>query len=69
MALTASGYPLTSVFPFKYLVRVLSASDNNLPAEIQNVRRVRKNWERLLQVIGREGADVRTLGVFYITVV
>ena len=60
------------VYSFKHMGRKLTAVDENWPYVITNLRKTRKVWPRLsriLQVLGREGADVRTLGRFYIVVV
>ena len=69
MAINAYGLPLTEVSSFKYLGRVLSASDDDWPAVIWNLRRVRQKWVYLSQVIRRYGSDACMLGIFYISVV
>ena len=65
MALTAYGKPLTEVYSFKYLGRILPALDKDWPSVISNTRNARKKWVRLLKVLGREGADSRTLGTLH----
>ena len=63
------GQPLTMVYSFKYLVQKLTEVDDNWPSVITNLWKTRKVWARLsriLQVLGREGADLRTSGRFYI---
>ena len=56
-AFEACGAPIKNVPEFKYLGRVLTANDNDWPAVVGNLRKVRRSWGRLSQVIGREGAD------------
>ena len=67
--LTAYGRPLAAVPDFKYLGRVLSASDDEWPAVVHNLRMARSKWARLSWLLRREGADARTLGMFYVAVV
>ena len=42
---------------------------NDWPSVIINLRKAQKVWDRLLRILLREGADVRTLGRFYIGLV
>ena len=35
---------------------------------VHNLRKVRKKWAQLLQVLIREGADDHELGLFYVAV-
>ena len=60
---------LLAVHLFKYLGRMLSSSDNNWTEVEQNLRRVQGKWGRLAKIFGREGADRRTAGKFYVAVV
>ena len=53
VALTAYVRPLTVVSSFKYLGRVLVASDNDYPTVIRKLRRSRHKWAILSQVFGR----------------
>ena len=69
MALTSYGRPLMALSSLKYLGRFLLASDNDWPAVIWNLRRVRHKWAYLSQVIRRYGSDACMLGIFYISVV
>ena len=68
-ALTAYGVPLYQVTSFKYLGRVLAAEDDYWPAVVRNLRHARQKWERLTWVLSREGADARTSGQIYLSVV
>ena len=63
------GTPLMTVYLFRYLVRMLSPSDNDGLAVEWNFRRVRGKWGRMANILGREGADRIMLGMFYVAVV
>ena len=67
--LTDYGRPLTSVPPLKYLGQVLSASSDDWAEVVHNLRKARSKWAWLSRVLGREGADARMLGMFYVAVV
>ena len=43
--------------------------DNNWPAVERNFQRVRGKWGRVERILGREGADKRRMGKFYLVVV
>ena len=68
-AITANRIPLDPVTSFKYLGRVLSVADSNGPAVVHNIWRGRQKWARISRVLSREGADARTSGRIYMTVV
>ena len=53
---------------FKYLGRVLTATDDDWLAVVGNLRKARQSWGRLARVLSREGADPRVLRTFYIAV-
>ena len=53
---------------FKYLGRILTATDNDWPSVVGNLRKARRSWGRLSRVLGREGADPKVSRVFYIAV-
>ena len=40
-----------------------------MPAVVRNLRLARHKWERLTRVLSREGADARTSGQIYLSVV
>ena len=69
MAFKAYGHPLTMVSSFKYLGSVLSASDDDWPAVVANLRKARKKWARHPRILVREGTDARMPGIFYKAVV
>ena len=54
---------------FKYSGRILSSSDNYCTAVEQNMRRVWGKWGRMVKILGREGVDRRTAGIFYVEMV
>ena len=67
-AFEAYGVPIESVTEFKYMWRILTATDNYWPAVVGNLGKVRRSWGRLSQVLGREGADPKVSWAFYIAV-
>ena len=67
--LLAHVTPLTAVFSFRYLERILSSTDDNWLAMEQNLRRAQGKWVRLNKILGRGGLDKRTTGRFYVAVV
>ena len=68
-ALTAYRGPLTPVYYFKYLERILSELDDDWLTVVHNLIWVLKKWERLTRLLGREGTDAWTSGMFYVEVV
>ena len=42
--------------------------DDDWPAVVRNLRKVRRSWGRLSRVLGREGADPKVSRAFYIAV-
>ena len=67
-AFNAYGRRLNSVKEFRYLGRVLTATDNDWPAVARNLHRARATWGRLARILGREGADPKVSHNFYIAV-
>ena len=63
------GKPLETLSTFKYLVRVMTAVDDNWPEVVGNLVKARKSWGTLLRVLSREGADKRVSGNFFKAVV
>ena len=53
---------------FRYLGRVLTATDDDWPAVAGNIRKARVIWGRLARVLGREGADPKVSRSFYTAV-
>ena len=50
---------------FKYLGRVLAASDENWPEVVDSFRKARKRWEFMSSVLGQEVEDPHNSGGFY----
>ena len=50
---------------FCYLGQNLTATDNDWSEVVENLRKEIWTWARILRVLGREGVDVRTPGIFY----
>ena len=67
-AFEAYGAPINSMSKFKYLGRILTATDNNWPEVVGNLRKAQRSWGRLSRVLGREGADPKVSRSFYIAV-
>ena len=64
----AYGDPIELVSEFKYLGRIMTATDDDWPAVVGNLRKARKSWGRLARVIIREGAEPKVSRKFYIAV-
>ena len=54
-AFNAYGRRLNSVKEFRYLGRVLTATDDDWPAVARNLYRARATWGRMAIILGREG--------------
>lgn len=65
----AYGQPLQSVDLFNYLGRQTSNIDVDWPAVMTNLKKARKKWGRMSRILGREGADAKISGTFYVAVV
>ena len=59
---------IEAVTEFRFLERVLIATDDDWPAVASNIRKARVSWGRLARVLGREGADPRVSQSFYTAV-
>ena len=53
------------VSEFRYLGRLLTATDDEWPAVTGNIRKARVRWRHLAQVLGREGADPKVSRSFH----
>ena len=60
----AYGEPLENVTVFKYLGGVMTAVDDNWPAVVGNLQRLRNILGRLLRILSREGVDLKVSGNF-----
>ena len=56
--------PLVTVTSFKYLVWVLTATDDNCPEVVEKVWKARKIWARMEMILIQEGASPRVSGMF-----
>ena len=56
--------PLSNIGPFKYLIRLLTATDDDWSAVVANLSEARRKWEQMSQIIGREVTYARTYGIF-----
>ena len=56
---------LMALLVFKYLGRVLTTSNDNWPEVVDNLMKARKRWEKMSRYLVQEGADPRTPGEFY----
>ena len=66
---TIGDQPIQKVSAFKYLGRILSANDDDLPAVIANVRCARQRWGQVAQLLVWEGTSVSMMSYFYKAVV
>ena len=67
-AFSAYGKPMEAVLKFRYLGRILTATDDDWPAVAGNIKKARRIWGRLARVLGREGVDPKVSRTFYIAV-
>ena len=67
-AFKAYGEPIEAVSEFRYLGRLLTATDDVWLAVAENIKKARRRWGRMARVIGREGADPKVSRTFYIAV-
>ena len=61
--------PLGTVFSFKYLGRLPTATYDNWTAFIANIQKAKKNWSCLDWILKLEGADTHKIGHFYVVVI
>ena len=54
---------------FKYLGRVLTTSEDDWPAVVNNIRNARRNWAWFSRFSGQEGANTRISGTLYKAVI
>ena len=59
---------MKAVKEFRYLGRVLTATDDDWPAVAGNIRKAWVSWGRLARVLGREGANSKVSRSFYTAV-
>ena len=61
--------PLETMSEYKYLGRVLTASDDYWSAVVANLSKAWRRWEQLSGILERGGTDPWTSGTFYKSVV
>ena len=59
---------MKAVSEFRYLGRLLTATDDDWPAVAGNIKKARRSWGRMARVLGREGAEPKVSRTFYIAV-
>ena len=59
---------MEAVSEFRYLGRLLTATDNDWPTVAGNIKKARRSWLRLAKVLGRVGEDPKVSRTFYIAV-
>ena len=67
-AFYAYGTRIEAVTEFRYLWRVLTASDDDWLTVAGNIQKARVSWGRLARVLGREGAEPKGSQSFYTAV-
>ena len=67
--LSTYGIPLDPISYFNYHGRFLLSADDNWKMVVLNLRRAHQKRAFPTRVFGREGADSRTSGMFYVSVV
>ena len=65
----AYGHPHETVTSFKYLELLFTVTADGWPAVIINLKKARNSWYCLYRIWGREGANPRMSGRFYLLVV
>ena len=60
---------MEAVSEFRYLGRLLTATDDDWSAVAGNIKKARRIWGRLAKVLGREGADPKVSQTFYIAMI
>ena len=60
--------PIKLVSEFKYLGRILTATDDGWLAVVGNLRKARQSWGKMARVLNREGADPKVSRTLYIFV-
>ena len=67
-AFEAYRAPIKSVLEFKYLGRILTATDDDWPAVVGKLGKVKRSWGRLSRVLSRKGTYPKVSRAFYIAV-
>ena len=67
-AFHAYGKPMEAVLEFRYLGRLLAATDDDWPEVAGNIQKARVSWGHLAWVLGREGTYPKVSRSFYTAV-
>ena len=62
---SAYGHPLEMVAYFKYMGRVILATNNDWKAVARNLSRAKTVWSRMSRILSRDGATPRASGFFF----
>jgi hypothetical protein len=60
---------IETIREFKYLGRITSDNDDDLPAVRDNLKKARQRWARVSRVLIHDGATEKMMGKFYLAVV
>jgi uncharacterized C2H2 Zn-finger protein len=63
------GQEVEDVADFKYLGRWLSEDDSDIKAIRANIKKAQGKWSRLSRLLVREGANIRMMARFYLTII
>ena len=66
---SAYGRPLGMVTSFKYLGRVISATDDDWSALVSKLAQAKTVWRRMSRILSREVATPRVSGFFFKAVI
>ena len=59
------GSPLENVTAFKYLVRVMTAGDDDWSEVAGTLQKARKSWGQMSRILSQEGADPKVSEYFF----
>jgi hypothetical protein len=60
---------LEQVTQFRYLGRIISEDDNDVPTCLRNIQRAKAKWAAISRVLKRDGASQRAFARFYLVIV
>jgi hypothetical protein len=69
VTLFVGNQAIRQVGEFRYLGRVISHDDSDLPACVHNIQRARQKWADLSKLLRREGATSKMSARFYLVIV
>ena len=68
-AFSAYGLPLEMATSFRYLGRVILATDEDCPSVIRNLAKTQVVWRSMMRILSREGKNPRLYRFFFKAVV